>query len=221
MGQQTSTPKITAQDRAIFQLKQQRDKLKQYQKRISHTVERQEELAKKAVQNKEFDKAKLYLRSKKRQESTISRTYEQLDNLENLISTIEFKLIEKDVLNGLKQGNEVLRMLNTEMTVDKIDNVLDELEEHKLQVNEVLDMLGLGGALSNAEEMEVDEEFAKLEADVGISKPEEDNERQVLMPSAPKGKLLSETSLQESQRKEEAEANQAREDEPRLESIPA
>ena len=46
MGQQPSTPKITAQDRAIFQLKQQRDKLKQYQKRLNTIIEKQTELAK-------------------------------------------------------------------------------------------------------------------------------------------------------------------------------
>lgn len=174
MGQQTSTPKITLQDRAIFQLKQQRDKLKQYQRKLNTIIERQNTLAKEAIVKKDTARAKVYLRSKKQQQTTITKTYEQLDNLETLIGTIEFKLIEKDVMYGLAQGNEVLKTLNSEMSVDKIDKVLDDLEDERLKVDEVLDMLGMGSGLSNGEEHEVDEELANLEAEVrGTNKGEE------------------------------------------------
>ena len=164
MGNSPSQPKITAQDKAIFQLKRQRDNLKQYLKRINVVIDRQTTLAKQAVEQGKLDKAKVYLRLKKQQQSIVSSTYAQLENLESLIGTIEFKLIEKDVLYGLSQGNEVLKRLNLEMSVEKIDRVMDDLEEEKLKVDEVLDILGLG--LTNAEEHEVEDELEALEREV-------------------------------------------------------
>lgn len=190
MGQQPSTPKITAQDKAIFQLKQQRDKLKQYQKRLTNVIERQSELSRVAIRNKQPDRAKFYLRSKKQQESTISKTYDQLDNLEGLIGTIEFKLIEKDVLYGLQQGNSVLTKLNNEMSVDKIEKVLDDLEEEKIKVDEVSDALGMGSKLSNNEETEVDEEFERLNTEINGKKEEQVPE--LGLPEAPKNEILPE-----------------------------
>lgn len=181
MGQQTSQPKITPQDRAIYQLKRQRDALKQYQKKLTVTIERETELARQALRDGKPDKAKFYLRLKKRQQSVIESTYDQLGNLEGLIGTIEFKLIEKDVLYGLEQGNRVLKTLNSEMSVEKIDRVLDDLEEERLRVDEVSDMLGLG--LSNLEEHEVDEEMARLEREMGVGAPASED---VKFPDAPK-----------------------------------
>lgn len=175
MGNQPSQPKITAQDKAIFQLKQQRDKLKQYQRRLNVIVQRQNDLAKEAINKNDLVKAKFYLRSKKQQESTIIKTYDQLDNLESLIGTIEFKLIEKDVLYGLQQGNQVLAKLNSEMSVDKIDKVLDDIEDERLKVDEVSNMLGMGSALSNSEEDEVDEELNRLNEEINGASKVKDN----------------------------------------------
>ncbi|GEQ68065.1 hypothetical protein JCM33374_g1731 [Metschnikowia sp. JCM 33374] len=164
MGNQPSQPKITAQDKAIYQLKRQRDNLKQYSKRINVVMDRQTALAKQAVQDGKLEKAKIYLRSKKQQQSIVSSTYAQLETLEGLIGTIEFKLIEKDVIYGLSQGNEVLKKLNSEMSVEKIDRVMDDLEDEVLKVDEVSDILGAG--LTNAEEHEVDDELEALELEV-------------------------------------------------------
>lgn len=203
MGQQTSTPKITLQDRAIFQLKQQRDKLKQYQRKLNTIIERQNKLAKEAIIKKDNARAKVYLRSKKQQQTTITKTYEQLDNLETLIGTIEFKLIEKDVMYGLEQGNEVLKTLNSEMSVDKIDKVLDGLEDERLKVDEVLDMLGMGSGLSNGEEHEVDEELANLEAEVnGSKKVETEALQDIDMPAVPNTKPESEIPDEEEEKEE-------------------
>lgn len=170
MGQSPSTPKITAQDRAIFQLKQQRDKLKQYQRRLDHVIVRQTELARQAIKNKQPERAKVYLRLKKQQETTIAKTYEQLGNLEHLIGTIEFKLIEKDVVQGLSIGNEVLKKLNSEMSVERLDKLLDSVDEEQMKAAEILDLLGMSGlSLSNGEETEVDEELRKMEIEEGAA----------------------------------------------------
>ncbi|KAK6458610.1 Snf7-domain-containing protein [Scheffersomyces xylosifermentans] len=210
MGQQPSTPKITAQDRAIFQLKQQRDKLKEYQRRLTFVIDKQTNLARQALKNNQPDRAKFYLRSKKQQESTIVKTCEQLDNLEGLIGTIEFKLIEKDVIYGLEQGNKVLKKLNNEMKIEKIDKILDDLEDEKLKVDEIGDALGMGSGLSKSEEIEVDEEFEKLDQEVnGIKEqPKKDDVVVPDLPEAPQVGILPDAprqSLEEAQKQEEEE----------------
>lgn len=206
MGQQSSAPpKITAQDKAIFQLKQQRDKLKQYQKRMSTIIDKQTELAKKAIVNNQPDRAKFYLRSKKQQESMINTTFDQLTNLEQIIGTIEFKLIEKDVIYGLQQGNQVLQKLNNEMKVEKIESIIDQLEDEKLKVDEVTELLGsVGPQLNRLEENEVDQELKNLEEEIhGKTKVEPQEEIKPIgdklpdvptgeiMPDAPNGEILT------------------------------
>lgn len=204
MGQQSSAPpKITAQDKAIFQLKQQRDKLKQYQKRINIIVDKQTELAKKAIVNKQPDRAKFYLRSKKQQETIINSTLDQLNNLEQIIGTIEFKLIESDVIKGLQQGNKVLQKLNNEMKIEKIESIIDQLEDEKLKVDEVTELLGSAGPQLNiSEENEVDEELKNLEEEIHGKQKVDTKDEPVknklpdaptneIMPNAPNGEILT------------------------------
>ena len=164
MGNQSSRPTLTAQDKAIFQLKKQRDALKQYQKKLYVVIEKQTEGARAALREGKPEKAKLYLKLKKQQQSVVNATYEQLANLEGLIGTIEFKLIEKDVLDGLTQGNKVLKRLNAEMSIDKIDKVMDDIEDEVMRVDEISELLG--NKLSDSQELEVDEELQALESEV-------------------------------------------------------
>ncbi|RCK54675.1 Charged multivesicular body protein 6 [Candida viswanathii] len=203
MGQQSSAPpKITAEDKAIFQLKKQRDKLKQYQKRINTLIDKQTALARKAIVNNHPERAKFYLRSKKQQESLINTTFDQLNNLEKLIGTIEFKLIEKDVVYGLQQGNEVLQKLNNEMKVEKIESIIDQLEDEKLKVDEVTELLGsVGQQLNRIEEGEVDDELKNLEEEIhGKKEPAKpvmdadklpDAPKTEIMPDAPSNEILT------------------------------
>lgn len=187
MGQRTSSPQITSKDRAILQLKQERDKLKQYQKKSHTVIDKQTTLAREALAHNKVKEAKFYLRCKKRQQSVVDNTYSQLSNLEDLIRTIEFKLIEKDVLYGLQQGNEVLKSLNAEMSVERIDGILDDLEEEKVKVEDVQDRLGLGSQLNNGEELQVEDELHQLEADVlGKDMASERQREDIEFPEPPK-----------------------------------
>ncbi|KAI3404716.2 VPS20 [Candida oxycetoniae] len=189
MGNQPSAPKITAQDRAIFQLKQQRDKIKLHQRKLSLLCNKQTELARKAILKKQPERAKFYLRLKRQQESTITKTFDQLDTLEKLIGSIEYKLIEKDVLYGLQQGNAVLKQLNGEMNVEKIDKILDDLEEEKLKEEEISQTLGLDSGLSRVDEEAIDEEFEKLNMEENKVETKRNISKVTKLPSVPKEQI--------------------------------
>merc|ERR1712093_183067 len=169
MGNSSSSSKISAQDKAILDMKNQRDKLHQYQRRITVLTDREKEIAKQMLAKGDKPKALLALRRKKYQESLLEKTDAQL---EKLASSVEFALVQKDVVFGLQQGTSVLQEIHKEMGgLDHVEKLMGETADAVAYQQEVSDMLG--GRISNQDEDEVEDELAALEAEVtGIPLPE-------------------------------------------------
>ena len=111
-------------------MKNQRDKLRQYQKRITVITDREKAVAKECIARGEKEKALLALRRKKYQESLLAKTDSQLEELEKLTSNVEFALVQKDVLYGLKQGTQVLQQIHKEMGgLEAVEKLMGESEE--------------------------------------------------------------------------------------------
>ncbi|PWY67444.1 SNF7 family protein [Aspergillus eucalypticola CBS 122712] len=179
MGNTNSTHKISAQDRAILDLKNQRDKLHQYQKRITVLTDRETEIAKQCLARNDRKRALLALRRKKYQESLLDKTDKQLEQLEQLTGQIEFALVQKDVLFGLQQGTKVLQTINKEMGgLEGVEKLMGETEEARAYQEEISEMLA--GRLSTQDEDEVEEELEALQRDT---------QGPVVLPNAPSSKL--------------------------------
>ena len=204
MGQASSTHKISAQDRyppdlsnyvlaplilpprAILDLKTQRDKLHQYQKRVQLITSRETAIAKQCLAAGDKPRALLALRRKKYQESMLSRTDVQLETLEQLTSNVEFALVQKDVMFGLKQGTEVLKTIRNEMGgMKEVEKILGDSEEQRAWQREAGDMLA--GSISRAEDEEVEEELEGLEKELGIKAVEMSPGEVAPLPDAPIG----------------------------------
>ncbi|KAF8078740.1 Snf7 family [Lyophyllum atratum] len=162
MGGNQSLPKVTAQDRAILDLKLQRDKLRQYQKKIQVILDREHAIARAHLATGQKDRAVVALRRRKYQQSLLLKTDGQLENLEQLVSTIEFSLVEVSVLHGLKQGNEVLREIHKEMNIESVEKLLEETSEAREYQREIGEMLS--NNLSLDEEDAVQAELRELQA---------------------------------------------------------
>ncbi|XP_017774617.1 PREDICTED: charged multivesicular body protein 6-A [Nicrophorus vespilloides] len=121
--------KITEQDKAVLKLKQQRDKLKQYQKRIEASLESDRQLAKRLISDGMKERAKTLLRKKRFQEQLLKRTDDQLVNLEQLTQDIEFAQVEVKVVDGLRTGNDALKKVNDTLNISDIERILDETRE--------------------------------------------------------------------------------------------
>ncbi|RZB58802.1 Snf7 domain containing protein [Asbolus verrucosus] len=177
-GKKKQVSRITQQDKAILQLKQQRDKLKQYQKRIELSLASDRELAKKLLNKGQKERAKLLLRKKRFQESVLQKTDNQLDNLERLTHDIEFAQVEVQVVNGLKQGNEALKKINETLNIEDIEKILDETREGVEKQEEINALLSEG--LTEEDEAAVEDELADIISQslpsVPIGKPEPDLE---------------------------------------------
>lgn len=117
-------------------MKNQRDKLHQYQKRITVITNREKEIAKECLRNGDKRRALLALRKKKYQESLLAKTDQQLAQLETLTSDVEFSLVQKDVVFGLQQGTKVLKEIHKEMGgLERVELILGENEEAQAYQN--------------------------------------------------------------------------------------
>ncbi|KAI1915757.1 Vacuolar protein sorting-associated protein 20 [Ophidiomyces ophidiicola] len=168
MGNISSTNKISAQDRAILDLKNQRDKLHQYQKRITVLTDRETAIARQCLARGDRSRALLALRRKKYQESLLAKTDAQLDQLEKLTGSVEFALVQKDILFGLKQGTQVLQAIHKEMGgIERVEKMMGETEDARAYQEEISRMLA--GQMSNQDEDEVEDELENLERVLGVA----------------------------------------------------
>jgi charged multivesicular body protein 6 len=79
-------------------------------------------------------------------------------------SQIEFALVEKDILEGLRQGNAVLKSIQKEMSLESVEKLMEENADAIAYQKEVSEMLA--GHMSNADEDEVEDELEAMEREV-------------------------------------------------------
>ncbi|KAF8922701.1 Snf7 family [Mucidula mucida] len=162
MGAKQSLPKISKQDEAILTLKIQRDKLRSYQKQIQVVLDRENVIAKQHLASGQKDRALIALRRRKYQQSLLVKTDTQLETLEQLVSTIEYSLVEISVMHGISQGTEVLKEIHKELNVETVEQLLSETQEAQAYQQEISELLA--NQLTNDEEDAVQDELRELEA---------------------------------------------------------
>ena len=120
-------------NRAVLDMKNQRDRLHQYQRRIIVLTDRETAIAKECLVRNDRRRALLALRRKKYQESLLAKTDAQLAQLEQLTSQVEFALVQKDIVFGLQQGTKVLQAINKEMGgLAGVEKLMGETEEARV-----------------------------------------------------------------------------------------
>ena len=183
-------------------MKNQRDKLHQYQKRIVNITDRETAVAKECLSRGDKPRALLALRRKKYQETLLSKTDAQLESLQRLTSDVEFASVQKDVMFGLKQGTEVLRNIQKQMGgIEEVEKLMGESEDARAFQREVGE--ALAGGLSNEDEDEVEDELESLGREVeGVETPLKDGNSVLSLPQAPNREIT--TGDVERQRKSRA-----------------
>ena len=68
-----------------------------------------------------FRRAKLLLKKKRYLESLLDKTDTQIDNLMQMVETLEYTQIEMKVVEGLKQGNECLQEMHKVFLLNKFE----------------------------------------------------------------------------------------------------
>ncbi len=152
---------LSDQDRAILELKRQKDRLSKYQVRVHSVIAREVEAAKILLKAGKKSLAVLALKRKKYQESLLEKTQGEIENLNSLVNSIEFAAVSQQVFAAISQGNQVLQSLNEELSIEKVESLMEETKEAIEYQNQISEMLG--NRLSNEDEAEVENQLKLLE----------------------------------------------------------
>lgn len=167
--------RITEQDRAILELKKQRDQLRMYERKIDAEQVKLKTLAKQLLKDGKKSKALLLLKKKKRQESLAEKTAQQIENMETLANDIEFAQMESKVFEGLKVGNQALKDIQKLMSLEEAEQIMDETREAIEYQQQLSDLLA--GSTSDEDESDI---LAELEAITSV-----DEKHDITIPDMP------------------------------------
>lgn len=198
MGQQSSKVRITENDRAILQLKRSRDEIHKFTRKTDHLISTERLRLKEMIKEnpteckKDF-KVRFLLKRIHYQDHLLQQALEQLINLENLVSTLEFKLVETQFIKGLERGNQILKKLNKEF--ENVDELMDDVQRQIAYQEEVDEVLAHSIAGVNDFETEIDKELDQMEREINP-------EQKVVMPSVDKLPDLKQEAIASSEREE-------------------
>jgi charged multivesicular body protein 6 len=143
-------------------------------------VEKETEYARRMLKEGKKDRAKLALQKKKFQENLIAKTEAKLLNIEELVNSVEFAKVQAEVFNALKVGNDALQKINSTMSIDEVEKLMDDTAEAIAYQEEISQLLGT--ELTSEDNDAVLEELNAIEQGEAI-------ELKGALPDAPKTKV--------------------------------
>jgi len=187
-------PPISQIDRATLDLKNARDRLTRYQKKLEADEVRLIERAKQAKYEGKSQVALQLLKIKKMKHNEIDTVSAQLLNVLQMVQTMDSKQNEAQVLNAMKSGKDALQKMHEETSVEDVLDLMDAIQEQNQVEQEISDILaGVPSTLSVADEAAVERELEALmmagepiDSSVGML-PEAPTT--VPLPVAPSGKV--------------------------------
>jgi charged multivesicular body protein 6 len=149
-------------EKTIMDCKITRDKIKSYIKKLERNEVTKKEKAKEALRGKNKEKAKLLLKQAKMYREQSHGSLSQLNMLEEQIVVIETAKQQSEALKVLQNGNKILKKLNEEVNIEKWEKVTEDLNELKIQQEEIGEFFKNRGIEENVYEDEVEKELEEL-----------------------------------------------------------
>jgi len=140
---------VTEKDKAVLQLKVQRDRLQKYAAQMEKVIEKETEAAKQLIKQKKKQRALLCLKKKKYQQSMLAKTEGQLLNIEEMVNSIEFASMQAKVFDALTVGKNTLEKLNDQMKIEDVEKLMEDSQEAIDYQNSVSELLGTSLSLED------------------------------------------------------------------------
>ena len=121
---------ITAQDRAVLDLKNARDKLRRFQAKLDAESDLLTTRAAQLLKDGKKDRALLTLKFRRFRQDKANAVDGQLLRLEDMVSAIRWEERQSEVVTALREGNEALKSLHEDMgdVGALMDETRDQLE---------------------------------------------------------------------------------------------
>mmetsp|Transcript_21284 Transcript_21284/g.37841 ORF Transcript_21284/g.37841 Transcript_21284/m.37841 type:complete len:222 (+) Transcript_21284:204-869(+) len=186
--------KISDKDKAILDLKRQKVRMKKYKIKINSTLEKEIKLAKHFIKLKNKKKALFVLKKKKYLERLVEQTDNGLLNLEKLVDSIEYASMQKQIYDAMKAGNECLSKIQQEISIEDVEQLMEDTEEAIAYQEQVSDILA--GSLSTDDVEDVEAELQLLEKQDAEFRALELEDQ---MPEAPESKVVEDNKQVETE----------------------
>lgn len=187
----TASAKISSIDRTMLDLKNTRDRLHRYRSQLERDQERllQQAQIQKKLNNK--TRALGLLRLKKYKQTLLEGVEEQLFTLQQIMSTIDSKQNEQQLLTVLTAGKDCLKELHSQFNVDQVLDLMTEVQESletEREINEILAQVPeLTAQQEEDAQLELEELMKEVAGETAEQLPEAPSDQ--LLPEAPTTKL--------------------------------
>jgi len=147
---------------AILKLRQQLDMLQKREKHLEGQMAEQDAIARKNITTNKTA-AKAALRRKKLHERTLEQTSAQIAQVEQQIYSIEAANINQETLNAMKNAGQAMKQIHGNLTIDKVDQTMDELREQHALGEEIASAITNAPIGEPLDEADLEEELEGLE----------------------------------------------------------
>jgi len=157
---------LSETDKAILECKTCRDNIKKYIRNLENKEAKAREKAKSLLKKKDKDRARLYLRQCKLFSEQTKVADAQLSMVNEQIINIQRTQSMQECMQCLQQGNQVLKQLQSEVSIEHWENIRDDMEELKDRDREIGDFFKERGYEEGQYEAECEEELNRLMVEV-------------------------------------------------------
>ncbi|CAD7961391.1 unnamed protein product, partial [Amoebophrya sp. A120] len=151
--------RTTDQDRTLLQLKLQRDDLNKQKKRFANLIEEEAIIVNTCLREKKKQLALFHLKKKTIHGKMLTNCDNALLKLLELIDNVELLQMQQSVVQAMQVGNDMLKKMRKEVSVEKVEDLLEdaeELREWNAEINAVMAQYGVS-------EEDIDAELAMIE----------------------------------------------------------
>ena len=159
---------ISEVDKAKLALRRVRAKMSKMEKAYQAETEELTGKIKAEMRAGRKDRARMFLRLRKLREAALSRTVDQLVNVEKQIMTLQEQQQNIEYVQSLEVANKAMEELQKIMPIDYVEDLLERNQELRDINAEISDLIAGDGLCSGAllDEEDVLQELESLEAEV-------------------------------------------------------
>lgn len=196
--------KVTDKDRAILELKNARDKLQKFRKKLDGECTKIHEKARCFVREGQKERALVLLKLRKFKMKEADTVEAQLLTVLQMIDDVEWTSMNVEVMNAIQAGNVALKKMHEEMSLDDVEAILEESKEAAIKEDQIADLLS--GQFTSEEAVALEEELEALMQE--SIQPQQSPAADIAskLPDAPSGEILINVGPKKDQKSEQRTA---------------